>query len=665
MSDCAEWFEELTSHVDIVLDEDLPALRRMTERSRIERYNNLKANEEELLWEFTDECPEFLTDSERARVRGNFRLARLLIAASFYSEDGQLPPAMDDDFIQAELTAVVEFDRYRQFDALSESQIEQKIRRMEGEVYELVEEYTSTQLSNIEQMLEHPDVQQDLMERLLERYEDRREKIRQGFFIYVETHGLEHMVEAIEGAVDAVNDASAEREEVREILEEELQTVQENHREELVTARKRLEAEIQRVEQKLPDSSTDSDQLASEIAELQEQVTELTEEQGAAASEIDAQIDRTTELTQRLEVQIENLEETKQQAISEATEEVGEKATTLVDNELEELRTEREQIQTELDKLQREREQIEAARDALDEKQKTLEDDVEQIQESVQIDESGIEGTNAVTAQTAKVLEMDYLGRFDITMHETEAIHTDDGPFEVPDGYWDGRSQRYNNQSYLVSILDDDAPTNYPVNETARYEITSTGTLGFGSHTEMVIEASVVSNLDAYAKNGFDAQPATLDSLLAITNDVMSEAEGGEYTYLLGLASPTGWSEKVRNQIEADGLSNTRYSRHVSFCLINLQDGTVLYDDTDEIARENAHLFEPPINAERVKECLETIQSTYVDDVTHESILLRDIVDDHGYSSKVVKRAFNELESDGVGEQLYLEDLGLSLHFGD
>ena len=47
-----------------------------------------------------------------------------------------------------------------------------------------------------------------------------------------------------------------------------------------------------------------------------------------------------------------------------------------------------------------------------------------------------------------------------------------------------------------------------------------------------------------------------------------------------------------------------------------------------------------------------------------ESVLLRDVVTDEGYKTQVVKRAFNRLEPEGVSEQLYLDDLGLSLSVG-
>lgn len=671
MTDCADRFQELTRPVDILLDEDLAALRRMPERSRIERYNELKANEEAFVWEFSEECPSFLTDSERGRIRGKFRLARLLVAASFYSDRGDVPAAMAGDFIERELETVVEFDRYRQFDALSKSQIEEKIRRMEGEVYELAEEYLSTQIADLEALLEHPKVQQDLMERLVDRYEDRREKIRQGFFVYVESHGIPHMVEAIEEAVEAVNSASAEREQVREQLREEVEEAIRGREGESLLTRQELESELQGLRQELS-GGTGTDQLQAELSSLRERIEELSAEQDSAEAEMAARVERTAQLEDRLESKIDELEATRERAVADATEEAGQKAAELVDNELDQLREQRDQLRAELDRLEREREEISAARDSLDEKreeldekQDELDEQVSQVQQSLETDvtdeEGGIDGSNVVTASMAKVLEMDYLGRFDISMRETDAIYMGHTSFGVSDGYWEGRSERRNNRGSLLDILDDADPNKYPLNAAARYEITMPGTLGFGSTTEMIVEARVLSNLHAYAHNGFDAKPADLDTLLAVVNEVVDEAEEGEYTYLIGLASPTGWSEQVRNQIQNDELSRARYSRHVSICLVNLQDGSLIYDESDEIVRENADLFAPPVDSERFQACLDTIREEYVEDVGTESVLLRDVVADEGYAAQVVKRAFNRLEQEGVGEQLYLDDLGLSL----
>jgi len=660
MSDCADRFEELTRESTVVLDEDLAALQRVSDRTRIERYNSIKANEESFVWEFSEDCPDFLTDAERDRVRGEFRLARLLLAASFYDADGSVPRAMADDFVEAELQAVVDFDRYKQFDALSEDQIEGRIRRMDGEVYELVEEYTSTQIANMDALIDDPDVQQDLIERLVERYEDRREKIRHGFFVYVETHGLEHTVEAIEEAVTAVTDAAAEREAVREELETQLEAITERLDTRLEQQHREFESELNRIESELASQTVDPESIRSEL----ERVADAVDEQ-SAPDDLDARIERTTDLESRIAVQIDDLESLKESTRAEVTEAVREEAVTLVEDELENLRAQRDELHEEVSSLEREREQITAAREALEDKQQTLETRLDEVEQSLGGDEgAGVEGEHAVTASMARALELDYLGRFDISMHEAPAIHTPDGPFELPDDYWNGRSERRSERSELFSLLGDENPEEYPTNAMARYEITASRYLGLGSETEMVIEARVLSDLDAFATNGFDASPATLDDLLAVVNEVVYEAERSDHGYLLGIASPTGWSDRVRDQVEAAEFARTRYSKYVSVCLIDLQDGSLIYDESDPVIQENAGLFAPPIDAERVDECVETVRAEYVDDVTTESVLLADVVATHGYQEHVVKRAFNRLEAADAGEQLYVDEIGLTLQCG-
>jgi len=56
MTNCQDWLNELTYTSERILNEDLAALRRIPDRSRIERYNEIKSNEEELNWEFGKEC---------------------------------------------------------------------------------------------------------------------------------------------------------------------------------------------------------------------------------------------------------------------------------------------------------------------------------------------------------------------------------------------------------------------------------------------------------------------------------------------------------------------------------------------------------------------------------------------------------------------------------
>jgi hypothetical protein len=665
MTQCRDRFEELVHGQEIVLDEDVASLKRMSERSRIERYNELKTEEEEFQWQFSRECPEFLTDSEADRVRSKFRLARLLIASSFY-DDGSVPAAMAEDFVTAELQAVVDFERYKQFDALSEQQIEEKIHRMEGEVYELVTEYTSTQIADVDELLENPDVQQDVMRRLLSRYEQRREKVRQGFFRYVEAHGLEHMVESIETAVSAVVEASDERQRVREELRSGADDRSGTASERVRRQQQKLESELESLETQVLSGTLDPDAFVADLDELDARTGDVVGTQEEALTELDQQIDRTAGLEGRIETKIEHLQQARERALAADREPARQEAAALVENELSKLREERTELQDEIRRLKGEREEIEAARDRLERRQETLETRVEAVETSVETDTTGIEGEAAVTATVARLLEMDYLGRFDITMTEANEIEMGDAAFEPPADYWDGRSERRSSRARLGRLLDSgENPNRYPTNGAARYEITESRYLGLSRDTRMIIEAQVYSHLEAYATNEFDARPADLDDLLSVVNEAVYEAESEDLTYLLGVASPTGWTDRVRQQIQDEEFARTRFSQHVSLCLIDLQAGAVVYDESDLVAAENASLFEPPVDAERIRGCVETIRTEYVDAPLEQTVLLRDVAAEHDYDSHVVKRAFNRLEHDGVGEQFFVDDLGLTLEVGE
>ena len=638
MSNCKERYRELTHTKDRVLNEDLAALERLSERTRIERYNELKADEEEFVFEFTAECPDFFTGAEEDRIRSEFRLARLFVAASFYDDDG-VPPAMAGDFVDAELQAVVDFERYKQFDALSEEQIATRVRRMDGEVYELVTEYTATQLSDLDDLLEDPDVQRDVMERLIERYEERREKIRQGFFVYVETQGLVHTVETIEEAITAVGEAERERERVREELESGLADLSERLDGD-------LREEFRDLEATLLDPSAD--------ASAEARIERYTDRSGEAMAELAAQVEQVKELKADLEAQASSLESVREETKAAAREAVREEASAILDDELSELDSQHERIEAEVRRLEREREQLAAESERLDERRADLEAAVG--------DDDPEGGDDVVTTPMARLFEMDYLGRFDISMHEASVVHTPDGSRDIPDGYWEDRSERRTDRARLLDLLpDDEDPERYPHNRCARYEVTDQRYLGLSRDPTLVIEAQVVSNLDAHVRAGFDAAPADVDRLLDVVNPVVYEAEREGYHYLLAVASPTGWSERARRQVAGgDGDGGSRFSRRLSLCLVDLQDGALYYDETDPVVADNAALFEPPVTAERVAACLDHVRETYVDDVTADSVTLAD-VREAGYDPHVVKQTFNDLADEGVGEQFYLDEFGLTL----
>lgn len=690
MTDCKEWFQELTSTRDVVLDEDLAALQRMADSGRIERYNDIKGSEEEFLFEFSSDCPEFFTDAEQARVRSEFRLARLLLAASFHDE-GQVPRALRGDFETVELDAVVDFEEYKMFDALTEEQIQQRIRRMEGEVYDLVKEYHSTQLSNLDELLEDPDVQQDVMERLVERYEDRFEKVRQGFYTFVETHGLEHVVETVEEAVLAVAEAEQERQQVEQELAGQLSSASETVGESQETHRE-VRRRIQSLERRYATGQLSAEELQDELATLRDR---LLGDDGTGASLLE-RVEGTGELVDRLDQKIGELEEVREAAAEDAPESSREETAAVVEEELEELREEREHVQQELERLRRERERVQHSRERLEERQSDLESRVEAAAEEFDRRESALEETveaaaeefeqkeseledtvedvrqslrtedlegDVVGAMMARLYEMDYVSRFDTSVQEADAIRTPEGDFEVPEGYWEGRSEHGTEYFNAVDMALDDQSHLRPEGQHARYEITDSRYLGLTRDVEMVLETGVHVDGDAFEANGFDAVPAGLDDLLGFVDGAIRDAEAEGYHHLLGIASPTGWTDRACAQLEDDSQARSRLSTNLSVVLIDLRDGSLAYDDTDPVAAENAELFEFPVDAERVEECRALVREEYAGDPRHDSVLLSDVVEDHGYPARVAKKALEELEDEGVGEQLFLDDLGMALTF--
>ncbi len=655
MTDCQTWLDDLTHTADRILAEDLAALRRMPERSRIERYNEIKANEEELRWEFLEECPEFLTSGEVDHFRSSLRLARLLIAASFYADD-DVPPPMQDDFIDAELEAVVEFDRYKQFDALDKEQIERRIRRMDGEVYELVQEYTSTQIANIDALIDHPDVQQDVIERLVDRYEDRRDRIREGFFLYVETHGLEHMVEEIEEAIGAVADATEKREQIQAAVQEELADLETTLEQQVGQQQREFNAALDRIERQLAQPSVDT-------AALREALEEVDTSGTGGVDQLDISITQIEELMRTLEAKIDELESARQEALEAEHEPVAEATANVVTDELERLQEQRSELQAEIDRLRQEREEIAHARDRFEDRQDDLETRLEDIETAVDTT-GGIEGKNVVTAETARLFEMDYIGRFDTTMHELETLQLPAEVVDITSQYWDGHNEHRNEAGRMQNLLEEaDGGTleTHPINVTARYEVTEQRYLGLSRHPRMIIEASVHSHLEAHARHGFDAEPAHLDDLLHIVNRVVREAHETEVPYLLGVASPTGWTSEVKQHVVEDELARTRYSRHVSVCLVDLQSGEVIYDSSDPIVTENISIFQRAVQAETVEDCVAWITSEYINQVGRDTVLLEEVAQNTDFDRHIISQAFSQLEGNGVGEQFYIDDQGLAL----
>jgi hypothetical protein len=168
-----------------------------------------------------------------------------------------------------------------------------------------------------------------------------------------------------------------------------------------------------------------------------------------------------------------------------------------------------------------------------------------------------------------------------------------------------------------------------------------------------------VSHLEAYARNGFDTRPATVDDLLDVVTRVVRTLDDDAHR-VLALASPTGWADDVADRLLDETFARNRFDRRLHLFLVDLQTGRLSFDASDELLAGNADLFAVGVDAERLHDCVTVVQSLAADGDLN--VRLDALVSD-GYPAHVVKRAFNRLERDGVGQQLLLDELGLVLAF--
>ncbi|AUV81916.1 hypothetical protein C2R22_09855 [Salinigranum rubrum] len=656
--DCADRLRGLLQLQEAVIDEDLASLGRMPTDSRVERYRRLAREEEEFVFDYPASCPDQLTSAEREELRSRFRLARLFVYASFENRNEPVPTELDGDFAPVEVQAAIDFERYKSFDALSEEGIEERIRRMDGEVYTLAKEYHSTQLDDLDALLDDPTVQRDVLKQLVNRYDARLDKIKRAVQLYVEIHNPSGLVDSIERAITAVADSADEREAIREAIEREVQSVAADLDRTLSEREAAVDARLRTVEAGL-DGRELSDGVREELDALRAQTAELQRTQERAVSDLSERIDRASQLDGRLTERIGELETAHERALADGGR-LGEETVALVSHELDALREQHDAVAESIDALRRERQRIADAEARLDEREADLTARVEALSTALS-ETTERTGEGVVTTAMARLFELDYLGRFDISVHEAARLTTPEGAVEVPPAAWDGAVSRRDEvprlRDYLGADGDFDA---FPANRSVRFELGRSRYLGLGRERQLVLEASVVSHLEAYAHNGFDARPATVDDLLdVVTRAVRTIGDDDAHT-VLALASPTGWTDDVADRLLDESFARNRFDRRLHLYLVDLQTGELRFDASDDLLAGNAGLFDVGVDAERLHDCVAVVRERA--DEGELNVRL-DALTAEGYPAHVVKQAFNRLEREGVGQQLLLDELGLVLAF--
>jgi hypothetical protein len=154
------------------------------------------------------------------------------------------------------------------------------------------------------------------------------------------------------------------------------------------------------------------------------------------------------------------------------------------------------------------------------------------------------------------------------------------------------------------------------------------------------LEARLCAHLAAYARDGFDTQPATLDDLMPLLNTFISQTENEKSASIVGLASPTGWDKAAIDYVSASTRGTSFTHRWVMPCLIDLQHGLLAYNALDERLKPFVGLFSPVLLEEEVARVAQYIEETLL---LRNSLSVSEAMKDTGATEEAVRKSFERL----------------------
>ena len=191
--------EEVLTPVELVLNGDFEGLRRKDERERTELWNKIKQSHST----FEDDFFLGLSADLRQELANRFTLSQLLLATAAYANQEESP--IMDIFNIKELELVKDFEKFNVFDILSTEEIVQRAARRE-DIYNLIVDFYKGQYSDLDLLLDDPEIQRDLKVAFKNRYQKRLDKIVESVKAYVGLYGPVFVVTQIEKRIwDTIN----------------------------------------------------------------------------------------------------------------------------------------------------------------------------------------------------------------------------------------------------------------------------------------------------------------------------------------------------------------------------------------------------------------------------------------------------------------------------
>jgi excisionase family DNA binding protein len=262
-----------------------------------------------------------------------------------------------------------------------------------------------------------------------------------------------------------------------------------------------------------------------------------------------------------------------------------------------------------------------------------------------------------VNALEARQREKNYTARFDTKVQRiTKIWHPLRSQIINPSQPWSQLHQATDEAETLMKLLhtgflEEDVEQSMPLNMASRYHLPDESPKAPG----LILEARMLAHLTTFVEQGYDTQPATLQELDRVLDTIVQEAEEREVAYLVGVASPTGWTAEAQEYIATGEAGSTFHHRFVLPCLVDLADLQVFHNPADDRLTPLVSLFSPRLSTEEVARAIAYIKRALV---MSSGVSVQEVHAETGIDEALIHQAFSKLEENGSHRVEEIEGIG-------
>jgi hypothetical protein len=619
-----ERLEEIMSPVDGVLRCDLAKLRRMDMSKRASLSNDVENN----LTAFEEHLSPSLPHDLRQHYRSKFTLAQLLLVSASHLNSEENPRAAS--FNEKEIALIQDFEKYNVFDLLSVEEIVDRIARRD-DLFLLVREVYEKHYADLDGLLAASEVQQDLKQAFKRKYEKRLYRMQEAVKAYVGKYGPVLMLRQIEeGVWQKVKESEQERERIS------------------AEARKRLEGLTLRLKP-LQGMEDKAQSLNEKILAFQRNILGGTlPDLSPVVSEKKRLFDSFVELEEELSTHVQRVIQQREEldASKSEMERLAEEYRQQAEEEKERV------IQSELSQIEKVRAELTSQEHSIQEQRESLEIKREDVGEKLRQLQEIAEGKPLrwVKSEDARLAEVNFIARFEHKMQKLpiKILHpVDNRNFVI---------NTWGEECHLRTSESVGDPT-LPSNESSQYVVTERRYKVFGERSpKVVIEAVSFNHLPEFQEYGFDMRRANTGEFLGLIARRIRKAELGKYLHIIGIASPTGWDEKVIKELSSDSFARNYVSQYVSVCLVDSITGEIYYNPADKRISDFTDRFKPEFEEEKFERLKKQVLGKLK---TKRVVALDDLAGEIGDGRNMLPRVFYDLERQGDAKVRIVKDIGL------